>query len=379
MRIPFLHDWMEARDARRRARTLPRAATLLPVDGAATPHPASVGLLSFSPDGSTVISASRDRPSLRVWRATDGRAIGSVDAPTDAGRLVEMRVTADGRRCVTTHAGDPWTLHVWDLEEGTCLAPVSGQPAEHLAHLALDPRGTRAIVLGYAQPLMDPDYKQWRITVVDLRDPGRARDFLAMEETYSVGSVAVHPDGVRAFVGTNGTVEVWDLDTGRCVATLAGCSGSPELVLDASGARCVVGMREGRVRIWDTASGEQRADLDVGSPYALVHLLPGEERCLVIGHRGPPRVWDLARGVPLQAIGEASVSRDRFAVDRSGSLMVIHDRDRTLDVWDLVCGEQLARVRLDERPGAFAIARDAAGVARVAIAAGRRARLIELV
>ena len=77
----------------------------------------------------------------------------------------------------------------------------------------------------------------------------------------SVSAVAVSADGRRAVSGgCDGTVRVWDLDTGEPPHALTGHDGLVRAVaVSADGRRAVSGGDDGTVRVWDLDTGTAAA------------------------------------------------------------------------------------------------------------------------
>ena len=74
---------------------------------------------AFSPDGSRVVTASRDY-SARVWNASDGTPIAELEGHTDA--MLSAAFSPDGSRVVT--ASRDRTARVWDASDGTPIAEL---------------------------------------------------------------------------------------------------------------------------------------------------------------------------------------------------------------------------------------------------------------
>jgi len=72
-----------------------------------------------------------------------------------------------------------------------------------------------------------------------------------------VMAVAVDAQGRRAVSGSyDHTVRVWDLETGRCTATLGGHTNFVNAVaVDEAGRRVVSGSHDRTVRVWDLSTG----------------------------------------------------------------------------------------------------------------------------
>ena len=75
----------------------------------------------FSPDGSRVVTASRDK-TARLWDAKTGAALATLSGHTD---VVNSAVfSSDGSRVVT--GSHDSTARLWDATTGAALATLSG-------------------------------------------------------------------------------------------------------------------------------------------------------------------------------------------------------------------------------------------------------------
>jgi WD40 repeat protein len=169
-------------------------------------------------------------------------------------------------------------------------------------------------------------------------------------------------DGRRAVSGSgDGTLRVWDLETGETLRTLDGRSGGVYAVAVVDSRRAVSGSGDGTLRVWDLETGETLRTLDghLGAIYA-VAVVDGRRAVSASGD-GTLRVWDFETGETLHTLeGHSSWVRTVAMVD--GRRAVSSGDDGTLRVWDLETGETLRT--LDGHSGAI----DA-----VAVVDGRRA------
>ena len=167
-----------------------------------TGHDGAVRAVAVSADGRRAVSGGGDG-TVRVWDLDTGHAAAHPDRPRRPGGAVA--VSADGRRAVS--GGDDGTVRVWDLDTGYAAAHPGRprRPGEAVAVSARrPPRGLRrrrrdgaGVGPGHRGAAAHPD-----------RPPRLG------------GAVAVSADGRRAVSGgDDGTVRVWDLATGKQVAS----------------------------------------------------------------------------------------------------------------------------------------------------------------
>ena len=90
-----------------------------------------------------------------------------------------------------------------------------------------------------------------------------------------VQCVAISPDGRRVVSGSSDkTLKVWDVETGKCVATLEGHSAWViGVAVFPDGQRVVSGSWDNTLKVWDLATGECLATLE------------GHSECVLCGVR----------------------------------------------------------------------------------------------
>ena len=76
---------------------------------------------AFSPDGSRIVTASRDN-TARLWDAKTGAALATLSGHTDA--VTSAAFSPDGSRVVT--ASEDKTARLWDAKTGAALARSRG-------------------------------------------------------------------------------------------------------------------------------------------------------------------------------------------------------------------------------------------------------------
>jgi len=96
--------------------------------------------VSFSPDGTRILSASDDR-TIRIWNSMTGAELLVLQGHED---IVESaKFYPDGRRIVS--GSYDMTVRVWDLTTGTEVVPVMKGHESGVASVACSPDGTMVV------------------------------------------------------------------------------------------------------------------------------------------------------------------------------------------------------------------------------------------
>jgi len=182
--------------------------------------------------------------------------------------------------------------------------------------------------------------------VVETPGPASLNDVRVLKgHTRQVFAVAMVPDGSRAVSGSgDNTVRVWDLASGRCLATVEGHTRSVfGVAVTTDGSRAVSGSSDKTVRVWDLTSGDCLATLEAHTNEVnCVAVTPDSSRAVSGSDDKTMQVWDLASGRLLATLKEHTGPVYGVAVMPDGSRAVSGSADNTVRVWDLTSGRCLA-------------------------------------
>ncbi|GAA4520151.1 hypothetical protein GCM10023191_096660 [Actinoallomurus oryzae] len=249
----------------------------------------AVNTVEVSDDGSRAMSASRDG-TIAVWSIETGERIGGLDRPLAlgataaaldrAGRLAlvagadavirlwnldtgacERELTGHaGKVCalwlgpgLTASAGADRVVRLWDPRTGQCLRALRGH-TDQVMSVCLSPGDRYALSAG---AYTDRTIRLWDTATGecvrvfgDEPDSPRAADSVPKVASKRVRFT---PDGRFAVSGgTDATVRIWDLATGRCLSTLDGHKGEvTAVVVGADAGFALSASMDGTVRRWE--------------------------------------------------------------------------------------------------------------------------------
>ncbi len=160
----------------------------------------------------------------------------------------------------------------------------------------------------------------------------------------SVNACTVTPDGRRVVSGSeDGTLKVWDLESGRVVATLEGHAGEVRAcAVTPDGRRVISGSEDGTLKVWDLESGRVVATLRGHAGSVNACAVTADGRAVSASEDGTLQVWDLERGRVLAVLQGHTGWVRSCAVTADGRRVVSASVDGTLKVWDLERGFEVA-------------------------------------
>ena len=166
-----------------------------------------------------------------------------------------------------------------------------------------------------------------------------------VDHSGGVNACAITGDARRVVSASeDGTLKVWDLESGRALATLEGhASMIRGCAVTADGQRVVSATDAGTLKVWDVAARRVIHTLKghIGAVNACAVTADGR-RAVSASDDRTLKVWDLDAGRLLLTLqGHAGWVR-ACAVTADGRRAVSASYDRTLRVWDLETGEALA-------------------------------------
>jgi len=205
--------------------------------------------LAFTPNGKLVASGANDG-TVRLWDAATGKAVSEMAGSSRSVRALAF--SPDGRMLAT--GGDDQKVVLWDVASGKELrgfswkSEVAPQPA---TSVAFSPDGQFVAVAGQSETVLLLETTSGKVHA----RPTPHRD--------RVTSVAFAPDGKTLVVGsTDHSASLLTTDGGKVVRRFAGHGDSVLAVaISPDGKLLATASADGTVKLWDLATGKEVATL----------------------------------------------------------------------------------------------------------------------
>ena len=311
------------------------------------PHAKAICDVTFSPDGTRVLSGSADK-TLKMWDAATGQLMRTF---VHLGPVCSVAFSPDGKRVLTgsgktmsdaarqelTGTGSPDSLRLWDAATGRLVQTF---PAGGVGFVAFSPDGARVLSSGGGLKLWDVASGQ-------------------LVHTYSgIPPVAFSPDGTRMLSGgSDHALKLWDLSTGQLVHTFPVHSDSVfSVAFSADGTRILSGSGDNTIRIWDLGTGQLVRTFEGHWGPAIASSRDGT---LVLSASKDKafKLWDAATGQLVhtfpgdgEEVGLVAISPDgkrvvlgtRYSNEEETELAITGQIERpakTLKLWDVATGQ----------------------------------------
>jgi WD40 repeat protein len=256
--------------------------------------PASSQVLALSPDGRQLASAGSGG-QVELRDLATGRVVKKFEFVSRDYGILALAFDPSGRRLAA--GGTRGEIRMWDALSGRQLPRLSGH-TELVRALAFSPNG-RYLASGG---------EDRQVIVWDVANGARIRkvvDFMRASRG-TIWSVAFSPDGKRLAAAFANRIQIEDVISGARQRVLRGHAERVyALAFSPDGRRLASGSKDGTVRLWDAETGRELLNLVGHEDWVSSVAFGPQGRLLASGCRdGTVRVWLAADWTESQAAGQ---------------------------------------------------------------------------
>lgn len=250
-------------------------------------HEGRVRSVAVSPDGKWAASGSDDN-TVKIWDLESGECRATLEGHTRL--VVSVAITPDGKRIMS--GSFDGTISVWETRGGKCLIKWTADKFNVLS-VSTFPDSQRVLSCGVE------GFRVW-----DQATGIKKLDFPARDTDIS-WSAAIERNGMIALFSKGNNLVLWNLETGKCLATLKGHSddvNSVQIMPDRQFA--VSGSDDKTVKIWNLEAGTCIGTLEGHQSYVnSVAVSPDGALIASTGFTDETvRLWDWKSGTCLKVI-----------------------------------------------------------------------------
>ncbi|MBD1909393.1 MULTISPECIES: pentapeptide repeat-containing protein [unclassified Leptolyngbya] len=284
-------------------------------------HAGTVRSLTFMPDSEAIASGGDDQ-LLKLWDIHTGQCLRQLYNPD--GTVWAVSASPDGQWLAFTDG----TIKVWKLNADAAI-PLNYQ-IDWTTNIRFSPDSQTL-----AAACNNGTIKLWNL------ETGNYWITLPGHQQMPLVFIAFSPDGqVLISAGLDNQVHWWDVQTGQCVHTQShngwvwwvDCSADGQMVVSCSA--------DQTIKLWNLHTGELVKTL-YGHEYGVrVALFTRDSRYLISSDEGQTmKLWDLQHGQCLKTWRGYSDSIWAIAFSSDGRTLVSSGEEQTAKLWDVQTGQ----------------------------------------
>jgi WD40 repeat protein len=311
--------------------------------------------LAFSPNSkvlaagdSAAISATQAEhgvSTVRLWDAATGRQ--SRELKGHSGGITAVAFAPDGRTLIS--ASHDATLRFWDAATGKNIRKLQVPDETNIKSLdqykGINSGGVLTVAYSSDSRFLASGSYDGTVRIWD-SDTGKELHALRGHGR-EVTSVVFSPDGkVLASGSFDHTIRLWDAGSGKLLQPRQGADGPVNnLAVSPDGRLAVAVCHDHTIHIWSVATQQQLHILRGHTDFVYAVIFSPDGRVLASGGSDRTvRLWDAATGRELRRLGEHRFAVYSLAFTPEGNTLLSAEGDDTVRFWDVATGKDIRQI-----------------------------------
>lgn len=221
-------------------------------------HEHTVSSLEFTPDGSFIVSASRDK-TIKLWEISSGHCKKTLSGHTDWVRSISLNTSGN----LLASSSDDETIIIWSLEASNQLYSLTGH--ENKIESVIFVKNQIAL-----QNIFNSDYLESFNKTLSGNDPGNNETTFDSVDSKNDALIDLNKKIMKGIINKDQkihkeyvvsasrdkTIKIWDVFGSSCIYTIAGHDNWVRaIIIHPNGKYMVSSSDDKSIRVWELKSG----------------------------------------------------------------------------------------------------------------------------
>lgn len=303
-----------------------------------TPH--TMNGATFLSDGRHFLTANF---AINAWDIPSGNLVRSFRCD---GTVESLALSADNRRIASAGSSDG-TIQIWDATSGKCTKRFKAE--DTVKSIAFSKDRQRVVSGSKTVQIWDA------ATMNNDSQLFEGNDESTDNHSDTIKQIAFSKDGQGiASSSYDGTVKIWDADSGECRHTLKHHGRWTQDVIFSPDSRWLAsGVHDETLKIWDVDSGECKHTFECHEevPYPFVFSPNGQRIGIVL--KKTIKIWNTNSGTCEKTINGDFKSTYQLVFSPDSQRIAADSKNNTITIWDIISGCSIQTFEVSEKPSKY--------------------------